>query len=133
MEYGMSRPGETRAVIRSFEDLDVWQQGHALVIVIYDLTKGYPKEEVYGLVSQMRRSAVSITSNIAEGFGRFSIKEKAQFYLIAKGSLVELHNQLLISRDVGYISPEITATTIEQLTRVHKILNGLITKTKTTF
>jgi four helix bundle protein len=90
--------------IKSFTDLIVWQKAHQLVLVIYQLTKEFPKEELYSLVDQMRRAVVSITSNIAEGFGRQSYKEKIQFYYLASASLTELKNQILIAKDLGYLS-----------------------------
>src|SRR6266849_5243940 len=93
--------------ITRFTQLDAWREGHKLVILIYTITKSFPKEEFFGLVNQMRRCVVSITSNIAEGFSRQSYKEKVQFYSIALGSVTELQNQLLIARDVGFISKEI--------------------------
>ena len=91
--------------IKSFTDLEAWKHGHHLVLKIYELTKEFPRDEVFGLVSQMRRCAVSITSNIAEGFSRRSDKEKLQFYSITLGSITELQNQLLICRDIG-LMPE---------------------------
>jgi len=115
--------------IKSFTDLTTWQEGHKLVIEVYTITKSFPKEEIYSLTSQMRRAAASITSNIAEGFGRHSYKEKIQFYYVAQGSLTELKNQILIARDVGYLKTNITALT-EQANIVHKLLQGLIRKSK---
>ena len=85
--------------IKSFTDLYAWQEGHKLVIMVYKVTKSFPKEEVFGMVSQMRRCVISITSNIAEGFSRNTTKDKVQFYCIAHGSLTELQNQLLAARD----------------------------------
>src|SRR4051812_27040545 len=90
--------------IQTFKDLDAWKHGHQFVLGIYKVTRSFPREELFGLVSQMRRCAVSITSNIAEGFSRASFKEKSQFYSIAQGSVTELQNQLLISKDIGYIT-----------------------------
>lgn len=75
--------------IKSFTDLNVWKEGHKLVLQVYKLTKEFPKEELFGLTNQIRRAAVSITSNIAEGFSRHSYKEKLQFYSTALGSLTE--------------------------------------------
>ena len=89
-----------------FTDLNTWKEGHKLVLTIYQITKKLPKDELFGLTSQMRRAAVSITSNIAEGFSRQSFKEKAQFYSMAQGSLTELQNQLLVSKDIGYFTAE---------------------------
>jgi len=112
--------------IRSFTDLDAWKEGHKLVLMVYRVTKTFPKEEIFGLSSQMRRCVVSITSNIAEGFSRQSYKEKIQFYSIALGSTTELQNQLLVARDVGYLSKKEFQKTAEQSVIVHKIVNGLI-------
>lgn len=116
--------------ITSFTKLDAWAEGHKLVIRIYKITKTFPKDEVFGLISQMRRCAVSITSNIAEGFSRHSWKEKLQFYSMSLGSLTELQNQLLISRDVDYLSKEDFFECAEQTVRVSKLLNGLIKSAK---
>lgn len=112
--------------IRSFKDLDAWKEGHVLVLMVYRVTKEFPHEEVFGLISQMRRCAVSITSNIAEGFSRISAKEKIQFYSMSLGSLTELQNQLCIARDVVYMSSDDFTLTTEQSIKVHKILNGLM-------
>ena len=116
--------------IRDFTDILAWQEGHKLVLDIYRLTKKFPKEEIFGLMSQMRRAAVSITSNIAEGFGRQGYKEKIQFFYVAQGSLIELKNQLLIARDIGYISIVEFTKISEQADQTHKLLQGLITKSK---
>ncbi len=89
--------------IQSFTDLVAWQKGHELVLAVYRITKNFPKEEKYGLIDQMRRAAISITSNIAEGFGRQSYKEKIHFYYLAQGSLTEIKNQILIAKDVNYL------------------------------
>ena len=116
--------------IRSFMDLDAWKKGHELVVATYQITKQFPKEELFGITNQMRRCAVSITSNIAEGFSRQSYKEKVQFYSIALGSVTELQNQFLISKDVGYISSEQFSEFENQLVTVHKIISGLIRSSK---
>lgn len=116
--------------IKEFTDLSSWQEGHKSVLLVYKMCANFPKNEVYGLASQMQRSAVSITSNIAEGFGRQGVKEKIQFYYLAQGSLTELKNQLIIARDVNYINNEIFDTISKQLNVAHKLLQGLITKSK---
>ena len=116
--------------INTFTDLIVWQKSHIFVVKIYKITKVFPRDEMLGLVSQMRRCAVSITSNIAEGFSRQSYKEKIQFYYIAQGSLTEIQNQLLISRDVDYLDNKIFNNFAEQTIEIHKLLNGLIKKSK---
>ena len=88
--------------IKTFTDLIAWQESHKLVLLIYEETKKFPKEEIFILTSQMRRAAISITSNIAEGFGRRSYKEKVQFYYLAQSSLTELKNQIITSKDIKY-------------------------------
>ena len=116
--------------IKSFTDLNAWKEGHRLVLMIYNITKQFPKEEMFGLISQIRRCAVSITSNIAEGFSRLSYKEKARFYSISLGSTTELQNQLLIAKDVNYITKEQFQNIAKQSVKVHKIINGLIRSSK---
>jgi len=117
--------------IKSFTDLKVWQEGHQLVISIYKITKTFPKEETYSLVDQMRRAVTSITSNIAEGFGRHGYKEKLQFYYLSQGSITELKNQILIARDVGYLNQKDYEELVLKSNNTHQILQGLITKSKT--
>jgi len=116
--------------IRSFTDLIVWRKGHQLVIAIYKVTDRFPKKEIFGLVNQMRRCVVSITSNIAEGFSRQGIKEKIQFYYIALGSVTELQNQLLVARDVSYLPKEKFDELAKQTVEVNKLINGLIKSIK---
>ena len=93
-------------MIKTFKELKVWQKDHELVIMIYKLTDKFPKEEKFGLSSQIRRAGVSIPSNIAEGFARHSRTHKisVNFYDIANGSLEEVKYQLLLSKDLGYIN-----------------------------
>ena len=117
--------------IKSFTDLNVWREGHKLVLMVYKLTKLFPKSETYLLVDQMRRAASSITANIAEGFGRQTYKEKLQFYYLAQGSLSELKNFLLIARDVGYLKDDDFNVLVEQANLTHKLLQGFLQKTKT--
>lgn len=117
--------------IKSFTDLNAWKEGHKLVIMIYHVTKRFPREEIFALISQMQRAAVSITSNIAEGFGRQTYKEKVQFYYQSQGSLVELKNQILISKDIGYLSKEDFDNLVYQVNIAHQLLQGLIQKSKT--
>lgn len=116
--------------IKTFTDLDAWKESHKIVLSIYKITKSYPEEELFGLTTQIRRSAVSITSNIAEGFSRQSYKQKLQFYSMALGSLTELQNQLLISRDVSYVSQKKFDIINKETIKVHKIINGLIKSSK---
>ncbi|KKR70757.1 MAG: S23 ribosomal protein [Candidatus Woesebacteria bacterium GW2011_GWA2_40_7b] len=119
--------------IVNFTDLDVWKEGHKLVIDVYKITNGFPKSEIFGLTDQMRRCSVSITSNIAEGFSRYSYKEKLQFFRISAGSITELQNQLIIARDVGFIKNSEFQSLYQQTVVVLKILNGLIKNTKSKF
>jgi len=112
--------------IKSFYDLIAWQEGHKLVLDIYKTTSTFPQQEVYALTSQMRRAAVSITSNIAEGFSRRGKKEKMQFYSMAQGSLTELQNQLLVAKDVGYVKNDAYILIFGQTQLVHKLITGLI-------
>lgn len=116
--------------IKSFTDLDAWKEGHRLVLMIYQITKKFPKEELFGLTDQIKRAVVSITSNIAEGFSRNSYKEKLQFYSTALGSLTEVQNQLLIAKDIQYIAQEEFIETADQMVKVSKITNGLIKRSK---
>ena len=116
--------------IHTFTDLKAWQHAHGLVIAIYETTRYFPKEEIFGLTSQIRRAAVSITSNIAEGFSRQTFAEKVQFYSIAQGSHTELQNQLLIARDIKYLTNDNFTQLSGQSLVVHRLLNGLIKKTK---
>lgn len=127
----MNQESGSISQLKSFTNLDAWQEGHQLVLMVYEITKKFPKEELFGLTSQIRRCAVSITSNIAEGFSRQSYKEKLQFYSISLGSVTELQNQLLIARDVKLIDQKTFLAIAEQSIKVHKILNGLIKKSKT--
>ncbi|MFA5998245.1 MAG: four helix bundle protein [Candidatus Paceibacterota bacterium] len=116
--------------IRSFKDLRAWQRAHDLAIQTYLLTKKFPKEELFGITNQMRRAAVSVPSNLAEGFSRKSSKEKTQFYAISKGSLTELESQYLISRDLGYVSGQEFADIEGKIEQVGKIITGLAKSTR---
>lgn len=114
--------------ISSYKDLLVWHKSYELSILIYKLTKNYPKDEIYGLTSQIRRCSVSIPSNIAEGYSRFRRLEFAQFLQIAFASGAELETQLLISKDLGYITFNEFEITNNLLTEVMKMLNSLVRK-----
>lgn len=113
-----------------FTDLNTWQEGHKLVLLAYSATKKFPREEIFGLCDQLKRATVSITSNIAEGFSRSSFKEKVQFYSMSLGSLTEAQNQIIIAKDLKYISILEYNNIIDQIIIVSKLLNGLIKKTK---
>lgn len=112
--------------IEKFTDLVAWQEGHKLVLGVYKITENFPKSEMFGIINQMRRCAVSIVSNIAEGFSRNTLKDKNQFYSMALGSTTELQSQLLISRDLKYVSSEKFKEIADGSVLTHKLINGLI-------
>lgn len=112
--------------IKTFRDLLVWQKSMSLVTDIYRQTQSFPSNETYGLVSQMRRCAVSIPSNIAEGFGRRATKEYLRFLQIAMGSLFELETQLEISRNLQYLSTECFETFHGRCRELERMLSALI-------
>jgi len=120
---------KNRQTIKTFTDLTAWQKGHQLVILVYQITNQFPKEETYSLVDQMRGSAVSVTSNIAEDFGRQTYKKKLQFYYQAQGSLTELKNQILVAKDIGYLN-ENDFRLVDQANDTYRLLQGLISSTK---
>ena len=116
--------------IKDFTDLDTWKIAHDLVLSIYKTSKKFPDSEKFGLVSQIQRASVSITSNIAEGFGRKGIKEKIQFYYLAHGSLIEVKNQLILAKDLEYINNDYFIKILEKITLSQKLLQGLIKTSK---
>ncbi len=121
---------EAKERIQSFTDLHVWQKGHQFVLNIYVYTKSFPKEEMFGITSQLRRAIVSFTSNIAELFSRATYPDKIHFYTMALGSLTESQNQLIIARDLGYISPDQFNGAAQQSQELSKMTNGLIKSSK---
>ena len=127
MEHGT----QNNSKIRTFTDLIIWQESHKLVLIIYRITKIFPREELFGLTSQMRRAAVSITSNIAEGFTRRNKKEKLQFYSIAKSSLTEIQSQLFIARDISYVSKKDFNDIYNRTSMIERIFSAFIKKTDT--
>jgi len=112
--------------INSFTDLNTWKEGHKLVLSIYKLTKKFPINERFGLVSQINRAVVSVTSNIAEGFSRPGRKDKINFYYMAVSSLTETQNQLIIARDLGYLNTKEFVNIKDQTVVVQKLIHGLI-------
>jgi four helix bundle protein len=100
--------------------------GHSCVLDIYKVTRRFPQDELFGLTSQMRRAVVSVTSNIAEGFGRRGLREKARFYSISQGSLTELQNLLLVTRDVSLMTSGEFDDVFSKTVETHKMLTGLI-------
>jgi four helix bundle protein len=112
--------------INSYRDLDVWKQSRQLVKSVYQLSRSFPKEEQFGLTNQLRRAAISVPSNVAEGSGRNHSKDSIQFFFIARGSLYEIETQLIISFDLEYISDSHLKEVLEQVTRCKKLINGFI-------
>ena len=108
--------------------LIVWKKSHELVLKIYKITRAFPREEQFGLISQMRRAAVSIPSNIVEGKARGSNKEYKRFLLMSRGSLEELKYQLLLTKDLGYIDENTHNEFIKLTDDIGKMLNGLISR-----
>jgi four helix bundle protein len=111
--------------IFSFEKLIAWQKGRELALLIYKTTKQFPKEEVFGLTSQMRRCSISIASNLAEGSGRQSLKKKARFSEIAYSSSLELLNQVILSNDFEYINEIDYLSLREKIAEVNMLIDGL--------
>jgi four helix bundle protein len=117
--------------VKSFENLEVWQIGRDLVTKVYTLTASLPQSEAFGLVAQIKRAALSVPANIAEGFGRYHYMDKAKFYLNARGSLYELKSHLLIAQDLGYLKK--SQPVADVLTLVDNLgvkLNNLIATTR---
>lgn len=111
---------------QKYTELEVWKTARAFASYVYQLTAILPKEEIYGLTSQIRRCAVSIPSNIAEGSGRRHPKETIQFLAIARGSLYELETQLYVSFDIGFLSESQLKESILQIEVLGKLINGYI-------
>ena len=111
-----------------YKKLQIRERSHAIVLEIYKLSKEFPKDELYGLTSQLRRSSVSISSNIAEGCGRNSDAELARFLVIAMGSAAEAEYQLLLAKDLGYMDDVIYKKLDDELNQIRKMLNAFIKK-----
>ena len=118
------------ASINSYRDLLIWQKSFFLVIEIYKITSSFPKEELYGLTSQIRRTSVSIPSNIAEGFGRNSTGDYKRFLQISLGSLYELQTQVEICSRLNYLSNEHYTDIQQKAFELEKMINSMISKIK---
>ena len=116
------------AKIKDFRDLDVWKVGKEIAVEVYEISKNFPKEELYGLVTQMRRASVSIPSNVAEGFNRQHNKEYRQFLYIALGSCAELETQLEVSCDLGFLTSVVRDQFLKKLNYESRMLQNLIKK-----
>ena len=110
----------------SYQNLVAWQRAMELVTDVYKITRAFPKEEVYGLTSQLRRAAISVPSNIAEGQGRKGDGEFKHFLRISLGSLMEVETQIMISERLGYLNPSAAQTLLRDTAELGKIMNGLI-------
>ena len=117
--------------MKTHKDLDVWKSSIEMVTILYQITSNFPKEEIYGLTNQLRRSAVSVPSNIAEGAGRNSHKEFLQFLYFATGSLSELETQVIIASNLKYINDEQRQNMDILINSIFKMLSGLIKSVKT--
>ena len=116
------------AKIKDFRDLDIWKVGKEIAVEVYEISKNFPKEELYGLVTQMRRASVSIPSNVAEGFNRQHNKEYRQFLYIALGSCAELETQLEVSCDLGFLTSVVRDQFLKKLNYESRMLQNLIKK-----
>ena len=113
-----------------FQQLEIWQKSHQLTLRIYSITQAFPKDELYGLVSQMRRSSSSTPTNIAEGCGRNSSIELNRFLVIAAGSLSELQYQCILSKDLSYLSESIFKELFDETTQIRKMIYSYCAKLK---
>ncbi|HUY68444.1 MAG TPA: four helix bundle protein [Alphaproteobacteria bacterium] len=114
--------------VNSHKDLAVWQKAMDLVVKIYSLTKQFPRDELYSLTNQIRRAAISIPSNIAEGKAKRSKRDFVNFIAIARGSAAELETQLLISQRLAYISVEQARPVLDDINEIGRMLSGLLSK-----
>lgn len=112
-------------MIQDFTDMEVWQIGREFRLRVYIETKKFPSEERYGLTSQLRRAASSFTANIAEGFGRYTLKDQEHFYVQASGSLFECRDHLTLALDLKYMSKDEFLQLYELANRLHRLMNGL--------
>ena len=125
-----SMQGSVRPIVQSYRDLVVWKKAMAFVLDVYRCTQAFPKIETYGLTSQLRRAAVSVPSNIAEGQARRSTGEFKQFLGNARGSLTEVETQILIARDLGYLEQDQGETLLMSAAEIGRMLNGLLAALK---
>jgi len=114
--------------MKSHKDLISWQKGISLVTEVYKVTKEFPKDEMYGIINQLRRAAVSVPSNIAEGAARASKKEFCQFLYISLGSLAELETQFIICENLSYCNTKLSVDLQSKLSEIRRTILGLISK-----
>jgi len=123
---------DKRARVKSFKDLEIWQRGIKLVEDIYKATDDFPEEEIYGLTSQIRKAAVSIPSNIAEGFARYFKKEYRQFLYVTLGSCAELATQIVIASKLDYLKKKKAGQLTDEIEQISKMTMSLIKKINAT-
>ena len=116
--------------IKSFEDLEVWKRAKELAVKIYKLTTTFPKDEIFGTTSQIKKAVLSVPANIAEGFGRYHYLDKAKFYLNARGSLFELKSHLLVAADLKFMDETLTKQLTEDIDQIGIKINNLISATR---
>jgi four helix bundle protein len=116
--------------IKSFKDLVVWRESRSLALEIYKITAKFPSDEKFGLINQLRRASISVSSCIAEGFSRKTNRDKLNFYRMASGSLTELDSQLMIAHDLGFMNDKTYLSVSEQITTVGKLITGISRATR---
>lgn len=116
--------------IKNFYDLEAWRRANELALTFYEITRAFPREEVYGLTSQVRRAAISVGANISEGFARYYFKDKVRFYYQSRGSLSELQNYLFILRKLRYITDSCFHDLFNEVEIIGRLINGLIISIK---
>jgi four helix bundle protein len=129
-EQGARSKNALTSPIKSFTDLNAWAEAHSLYVRVHKATKGFPKDELFGLTSQIRRAALSVSSNIAEGFGRSSDTDKVHFYIMARGSLFEVQNQLYAARDTALVDEANFEELLNNSLVAQRLLIGLINATR---
>jgi four helix bundle protein len=113
-------------MIKDFYDLDTWKKANDLVVAVYKITKNFPKDELYGITSQLRRAASSITANIAEGFNRYHFNDKIRFYYNARGSVSETQSFLFLSKELTYLKQSDLDKLLRTTKEIAMLINGMI-------
>ncbi|MFC1891711.1 four helix bundle protein [Thermodesulfobacteriota bacterium] len=113
-------------MLKNYKELKVWGKSYQLCLQVYQITAGFPNNEKFGLTSQIRRSVVSIPSNIAEGYGRKTTADYVRFLYIAYGSICELETQIMLSGDLGYIANDIMKVVMDEINEIERMLKALI-------
>jgi len=112
--------------INNFYDLEAWTRAHQLALNVYKATKNFPRDELFGITNQLRRAATSVSANISEGFNRFHFNDKIRFYHMARGSVGEVQNFLILAKDLGFIEPKNLEEFMQKTNETKKLINGLI-------